>query len=194
MFLILFITFYNTFPHNKVYDLVSHCVSLFALHVQSSIIILIATLIFRLHPSAVCTLPSLTKLPQSAHYHHVVSSQWFLQNGRLGLPLNRLNERGFALTFPSCFSRDANLRTHPRANLFFFRSVHPPNLSSGEQPGRRSFYLIDLVDVSFRAIKELPYSSGRPTMFAVWSWGNDAWQFQGVSVTWCWVVPLSPRF
>jgi len=99
---------------------------------------------------------------------------------RLGLPLNRLNERGRALLLSPLHplsERRRLTRAFACECLSSFRSVHPPNLS-GEQPGKRSCYRRDyLFDVSFRTIKELPYSSGRPTMFAVWSWSNDAWYF-----------------
>jgi len=65
------------------------------------------------------TLPSLTKLPQSAHYHHVVSSQWFLQSAtRSAVKQAKRARSRFRPCFSICFPRDIDLYAHPRANIY----------------------------------------------------------------------------
>lgn len=73
-------------------------------------------------PSAVCTLPLLTKLPQSAHYHHVVSSRWFLQCAIRSTV--KQAKRAWSRFCPYLFirfSRDADLRVQTSI-LFPFSS------------------------------------------------------------------------
>lgn len=69
-------------------------------------------------PPQFAPLPSLTKLPQSAHYHRVVSSQWFLQSATRSAVKQAKRARS---RFCSClsirFPRDADLRAQSYANV-----------------------------------------------------------------------------
>ena len=101
-------------------------------------------------PLQFAPLPSLTKLPQSAHYHRVVSSQWFLQSATRSAvkQAKRAWSRSFALASPSAF-RETPTYTRIRMRMSVLLSFS----SSPELVGRATRQEIVLPQrLSFRRI------------------------------------------